>query len=374
MFHFAALLFDPEQTRQSVQVAVAGDGLTLETAQGRQVWPYSQLELAWGGAETAQIICHWQGHTLYIGDLAFLEALQTRWPAARQAELQRLRQQTKPKRRWLPLVLVTAGVLGGLGWVGVLGALWVWNRSLEQVPVSWESKLGEMAYAELAKEQPVCSEAALQAGIDQVGKRLQAVVPDQRYTLQYEVHRSPEVNAAALPGGRILINAALVAEAPSAEALAGVMAHEAAHVLERHGLKSLIGKTGLTLAVPLLLGDLGSATVALGTAGAGLLDLGFSRRQESAADAAGLALLQQAEIAPRGMLAFFDWMQRREADKGTPPELLSTHPLSAERLARLREQVAALPALKERPLELDWPRLQRQAKACLGQSGSLKPE
>lgn len=367
MFHFAALLFDPEQVRQSVQVGLASDGLTVETAQGRQVWPYSQLELAWGGAETAQVICRWQGYALYVGDRAFLDALETRWPASRLAELQRLRQQAKPKRRWLPLLLGAAVVLGALGWGGVVAALWIWNRSLDQVPVSWESKLGEMAYTELAKEQPACSETALQAGIDQLGKRLQAVVPGQRYTLKYEVHRAPEVNAAALPGGHILINAGLVAEAPSAEALAGVMAHEAAHVLERHGLKSLIGKTGLTLAVPLLLGDLGSATVALGTAGAGLLDLGFSRRQESAADAAGLALLQQAEIAPRGMLAFFDWMQRREADKGTPPELLSTHPLSAERLTRLREQVAALPALKERPLELDWPYLQRQARACLSQ-------
>ncbi|MBF2053761.1 MAG: M48 family metallopeptidase [Candidatus Sericytochromatia bacterium] len=258
---------------------------------------------------------------------------------------------------------LTACIL--LVWGSWRGLLWSRDYALRQIPPAWEAELGEQAFAEVRKESPLCGseplQQALQQALQQLGQRLQP--PDSPYTLRYSALRNESINAFALPGGQIGIHAALIAKAPGPEALAGVMAHEAAHVYAQHGLKSMLGKMGLGLLTLVIFGDMGSVMLALGGMGVGLIGLSFSRAQETEADAQGLVLLQQAGIDPQGMPAFFSWMQTEEQQAG--PAFLSTHPLSAARQQSLTQALQDLPARRFAPLQLDWPALQAAARDCL---------
>lgn len=364
----------PEPDRRTgAQLSAGPGGLEVQAAPASaagtsaQIWPWAELQLSWGGSETRLLRVDYSGQSLYIpGPLALeLFAQHLRRPQQLQVLDQARRQLRKGRnaRIWLLAGVgsLTLSVL--LVWGSWRGLLWSRDYALRQIPPAWEAELGAQAFAEMRKESPLCASDALQQAVQQLGQRLQT--PGSPYNLSYSVLRNESINAFALPGGQIGIHAALIAKAPGPEALAGVMAHEAAHVYAQHGLKSLLGKMGLGLLTLVIFGDMGSVMLALGGMGVGLIGLSFSRAQEAEADARGLALLQQAGLDPRGMPAFFDWLQAEEKQAG--PAFLSTHPLSAERLQTLEQTLQDLPAraVQLQPLSLDWPALQAAARDCL---------
>jgi beta-barrel assembly-enhancing protease len=127
----------------------------------------------------------------------------------------------------------------------------------------------------------------------------------------------------------------LLLTAPSAEAVAGVLAHELAHVTERHGMRALLREAGLGLLLSLVVGDAaGAGSVLLENASA-LTGLSHTREMERAADLEAVALLRRAERDPRGLVAMLRELAKREAEGAQLPAFLSSHPLSSERLERL---------------------------------------
>lgn len=176
------------------------------------------------------------------------------------------------------------------------------------------------------------------AALDQLVARLHPLDPeDADFPLTVAVLRGKAVNAYAALGGHVYVYEGLLRQARSPEELAGVLAHEIAHVRNRHIIQGM--------AVNLLtLGALAGA----GDPSAGaqlaylLLTMKFSRQQEAEADAQGLVRLQRAQVDAAGFAAFFDRVGRM----AEPPELLSSHPASAERAAL----VARLPGYPVRPV------------------------
>jgi predicted Zn-dependent protease len=143
----------------------------------------------------------------------------------------------------------------------------------------------------------------------------------------------------------------LIENAQSAEEVAGVMAHEIEHVEQRHSLRALVQSLGFHAVWLALTGDLGS-----GMAGEGvkhLAGLHFSREQEVAADAGGHARLVTAGIDPHGMVSFFETLAKKQI---AIPDLLSSHPASVERSARLHALVEKV--AEQKPLEYDWVEVQ----------------
>jgi predicted Zn-dependent protease len=176
---------------------------------------------------------------------------------------------------------------------------------------------------------------------------------EKGFEFKVSIQRNREVNAFAAPGGLIVVYTGLISEAGSAEEVAGVLAHEMAHVAKRHSMRQMIYGAGLLPLMGLLVGRTDAASLVRDVGQ--LSALKFSRAQEEDADRLGFDTLVAASISPEGLARFFDRLARTE---GTPAAFLSTHPSSAGRAAALRERSRASAAPEAEPLPIDWSAVQ----------------
>lgn len=239
-----------------------------------------------------------------------------------------------------PLMLVVAFLMN-------TGRIIDWT--VDAIPVKHEARIGDLVLAQTRMHTRLVESGPAYDAVRTIGARL---TQGSAYTYRWFVAEQKEVNAFAAPGGVIVVHAGLVAQTERAEELAGVLAHEVAHIEERHSLKQLIRSQGLRVLLAFVLGDWSGSAVA-GLAG-NLTDLKFSRDAEMAADRWGVTRMASAGIAPHYMENFFARMAREEGRAGTL-SLLATHPPSRERMEALRRQLGALPQQAYAPLPLDWP-------------------
>lgn len=238
----------------------------------------------------------------------------------------------------LPLLL-----LGALVWQSHAIASWAAGH----ISIANEQKLGELAFKQATAGMKLREGGVDAAAIREIGDRL---TKGSKYSYKWYVAEDPAINAFAVPGGYVVVNTGLIQAADSAEEVAGVLAHEVQHVELRHTLKNMLHTLGLRAVLALALGDVGNS--ALGNAAAQLSELKFSRDLESEADVKGLAALKRAGIAPQGMVSFFDKL--RKQDGVAPPELLSTHPASEERMEALQKLISEQGSWPSQPLPYDW--------------------
>ncbi len=173
--------------------------------------------------------------------------------------------------------------------------------------------------------------------------------------------RDPQVNAFALPGGYIGVHSGLVVTSGNESELASVLAHEIAHVAQRHiargmtqqsrsGHVMLAALAGALLAALSGSGDLAMGVAAFGQAAAVDQQLGFSRQAEQEADRVGLEMLRKAGYDPRGMADMFQRLgnaSRLNEGRGGGA-YSSTHPLSIQRMSDIQARIAELPAVHHR--------------------------
>jgi predicted Zn-dependent protease len=176
------------------------------------------------------------------------------------------------------------------------------------------------------------------------------------------------MNAFASAAGHITIFTGLLANLDREDELAGIIAHELAHVSERHiaksieknklvGAGSLLGiLAGILVGSQTKSGDSGGALVMGSIAGSQAMQLQYSRENERDADQYGLDYLVRAGFSPQGMVTGFEKIRRlqRLAGGGNTPSYLSTHPGMSERAAYMRDRIARLPlTVRERPVHND---------------------
>jgi predicted Zn-dependent protease len=201
--------------------------------------------------------------------------------------------------------------------------------------------------------------------LQHVGSRLAAQTGSQTTSYQYFVVPSSQINAFALPGGFIGVNAGLILLTKSESELASVMAHETAHVQQRHIARGLqaqsrtsLASTAAMLAAILVGAMAGSGDAAVGgfalSQGVAMQQtLNFTRMEEAEADRVGIGFLANAGFSPAAMPAFFDEMQRREGvSESGPLDMLRSHPVTSERIAetRARAQAFGPRVISESPL------------------------
>lgn len=206
------------------------------------------------------------------------------------------------------------------------------------------AQMGAASYQKIKEETPVATDPAVNAYVNCVVHALTAEVGGQ-WTVT--VFKSKQVNAFALPGGKIGVYTGLLKVADGPAQLAAVIGHEMGHVLAGHVNARMSAKYATSAGVQLLasfLGGGGSAAsnreiMALLGLGAqvGLL-LPYGRGQESEADIIGLQLMARAGFDPRAAVTL--WQNMRAAGGGAPPELLSTHPSNASRIDHLQQNMA----------------------------------
>jgi predicted Zn-dependent protease len=372
---FPALLHDPA-TGATRRVLIGwraawGGALTIDDGGAQREVPAAALALAAGGWRGDAIHLTWEDDgraaAVTIDDPGALVALGPELATRFGEELARVRRRRARQRRGLAL-LVALGALAVLLPLGAAVAAVVFRDAIldaitRRLPVAVDLRLGEWAYQEVAASGRLAAQGPALDAVRLVGRRLVDALPETggvpaaAFRFRFEVLRDGTVNAFAAPGGLVVVHAGLLAEAESADEVAGVLAHEVAHVAARHSLRQLLFQLGLVASLRLLLGD--DAGQAVGSVLTQLGSLRFSRDQERDADRRGVELLARARLPAAGLESFFDRLAGRG---GAAPALLSSHPPSAERAAALARLIGERGRWPTEPLELDWDAVRRDAR------------
>ena len=212
-------------------------------------------------------------------------------------------------------------------------------------------KLGQEAASEVRRELPMLNDDRVDDYVEDVGARLVAAIPSEfrhngfRYT--FDVVNQKEINAFALPGGPMFLNRGMIEAAKSEGEMAGVMAHEIAHVALRHGTaqatsgqKWAIGSAIGQIAGAILGGGLGQVLSTGSQIIPGLKIMQYGREFEREADLLGAQILARAGYDPREMANMFRTIERESGSSG--PEWLSSHPNPGNRYNAIINEAKSL--------------------------------
>ncbi len=220
-----------------------------------------------------------------------------------------------------------------------------------------ERMIGEKVYREVQRQMPVAQNPWLEDQLFSVFSHLLSQT-QMGQPIGLLIINDPQINAFAVPGGLFALNTGLVTSARNMDEVAGVMAHEIAHVTQRHYSRSqeaFKGQGLLALAGVLVVGAL-VASQADGDAGAAVMmgsqaalmdkQLTYSRNQEREADRIGMQYMYTAGYNPQSMADFFEVMHRATSRVSFLPDFWFTHPLTTERMSEARLRANQLPRVK----------------------------
>ncbi|MEE9412139.1 MAG: M48 family metalloprotease [Methylococcales bacterium] len=221
-----------------------------------------------------------------------------------------------------------------------------------------EKKFGKRFFYALQQRAELNKDLEIHEYIELLGQRLVKNSDSPQVPFHFFVVMDPQINAFAGPGGYIGINAGLILRSKREGELASVMAHEIAHVTQRHlyrayeASKQLSIPATMATIASLLLGfvspELAQGALIATQAGSIQYQINFTRDNEQEADRVGMQMLSQSQYDPRNMVSFFKTLQEASRLYGNgPPEFLRTHPLPTSRIADAAARADKFPHVKE---------------------------
>jgi predicted Zn-dependent protease len=318
------------------------------------VWPYASLRsgvpLDAGAPDVLLGLKPAGAETLYVADPHFSAAL-----LKRAGGLSAARQRLAGLRPGAVFAALVAAVVGTV-WSFDLQPLQTVARLM---PQQMRDTMGRNVVGQLTSHMRVCETTPGRDALDRLTQRLLTAASDQPIPVRVVVINWSLVNAFAAPGGHLILTRGLIETAGSSDEVAGVLAHELGHTLELHPETGLIRGVALGVAADLVFAGSSSTT----NLGVMLADLRYTRVAEREADTHAVRILKNAGISPKGFADFFERLEpEAKAEKGKKPKdddgttrlltILSSHPLTKERVAMVRGQPAypATPALAD----ADW--------------------
>lgn len=220
--------------------------------------------------------------------------------------------------------------------------------ALNLISVNDEIALGRRAQQQVRQQVPELRDRAVSAYVAGLGRRLAAHADGPRYPYTFDVANKPDINAFALPGGPIWIHRGAIAAAQNESQLAGVLAHEIAHIANRHAAaqitKGTFANVGLGILGAVLGGGRGAEIAQMGAGiAAQATMMKFSRDAEREADLKALQYMRRAGYDPRGMVEFLRVLRAEQGrNPGSVATFFSSHPAPAERVTRLQQQASRL--------------------------------
>jgi predicted Zn-dependent protease len=217
-----------------------------------------------------------------------------------------------------------------------------------------EERVGREAMRKIRQHRDFVTDPEITAYLNALGERLAASSAKPYLQFEFFAVRDPSINAFALPGGFIGVHTGLLSAVRSESELAGVIAHEIAHVTQNHIARLVDSQrgSGLTtlaaLAVAILAArsnpEVAQAAVTTAQALSVQSQLDFTRENEKEADRVGFQNLDSAGFDPTGMASFFErLMHQTRFQDSSAPTYLRTHPLSHERMADMQNRAANTP-------------------------------
>jgi predicted Zn-dependent protease len=205
-----------------------------------------------------------------------------------------------------------------------------------------EIALGRQLAQEVEKQSKLVDDPVIGEYVNRIGQNL-VRNSDAKVPFTIKVLDNDEVNAFALPGGYFFVNSGLIGLADSEAELAGVMAHEIAHVTARHGTRQA-SRAQITnwASIPLIFigGGIGYAAQQAAGLALPLTFLKFSRGFEEEADFLGVQYLYKTGYDPNAMITFFERIQAKEKKKpGTLSKAFSSHPPTGDRIKKTQKSI-----------------------------------
>ena len=252
----------------------------------------------------------------------------------------------------------------GVGWAAGLGTgSSAFDQNLPDlgspataaVSLDEEYRAGLGWFAGIRQTGQIIEDPEISDYIQEIGHSLSSRAEEGQHQFYYFVLKDPVINAFAMPGGFIAIHSGLILATNNENELAGVMAHETAHVTQRHLVRQLIDQShaGLMSTAAMLAAILLGATAGRGSSGGGMEgailatqsaaiqhQINYTRGDEYEADRIGIGTMASAGYDPLGMASFFQTLDRNSPDPSRVKaiEFLMDHPLSAERVAEARNR------------------------------------
>ena len=330
----------------SGSLSVAAGELRFEGGDVYVQMPISGIRIEAGGLNNEHFLFQHDsrpGWTLSTADRLVLDEM------ALTADREVQKQISSARRRKLALTkfYIAGGVL--LVLIGAAVLLLFFLKSAlaravaSRLPPAWEQQFGDAAMDSMRKEMKIIENSKWEAQLDVIRSKLLPGLTNTLYPINIHVAEASELNAFALPGGHIVVFTGLLKSIERPEELAGVLAHEIAHITERHVLRKTIESLGLVLVLQSLFGDTSRLLAVASQGSEFLLQQKFSRDFEREADDVGWRYLVTAKIDPKGMIDFFAKLEKEAQNAGsTQLGLLATHPPTRERIQRLEANWKAL--------------------------------
>lgn len=240
-----------------------------------------------------------------------------------------------------------------LGSVVVLAPGCAYNEELGRSQLLFVSsdqmaQLAASAWTDLKKEEKITTDPKYVNRMKRVAPKIIQASGNNPANWEVQVFASKSLNAFALPGGKIGFYTGILDIMDNDDQIACVMGHEVAHVNYNHSgerySQSTLAQGGLTVAQVAVSGSSYQNQI-LGVLGAGAslgVILPFSRKHELEADKFGLRYMHRAGYNPDEAIRFWQKMSASKSGSGAPPEILSTHPSDATRIAQLQREIALI--------------------------------
>lgn len=222
-----------------------------------------------------------------------------------------------------------------------------------------EAQIGQAIMREIRASGTLVEDPQINEYINEIGHRISAFANTAGQKFTFFVVDAPSINAFALPGGYIGVHSGLIQASRSEDELAGVLAHEIAHVTQRHIARAVhASQRQSILSMAMMLGAIlagvagaggdviqGAIAVAQGTSAQ--QQINFTRSNEYEADRIGIMALADSGFDPTGMASFFEVISRNTRPvESRVPEFLMTHPVSSARIAEARNRARAYPQVQ----------------------------
>jgi len=228
------------------------------------------------------------------------------------------------------------------------------------LPKSEEDRLGRAIMAQIRMSGTVIDDPLITEYVNDIGHRIAAQTNDGDHSFEFFVVDDQRINAFAIPGGYIGVHTGLLQATRNEDELAGVLAHEIAHVTQRHIARALHANQRQSILTTALMlgaiiagvaagdGDAAQAGMAVAQGTAVQQQINFTRSNEYEADRIGIAALADAGFDPYGMASFFEVMSRLQPSDPSmrTPEFLRTHPVTSTRISEARSRAAGYPRVQ----------------------------
>ena len=206
------------------------------------------------------------------------------------------------------------------------------------VPITWDTKIGAPVGAQIASYYQTCEDPALNQALDNLLTKLQPSRTGYDFTIT--ILKNDQANAFAVPGGGIYIFSGLLEQSESFDEVAGIVAHEIGHVIERHGAERM-AKSGFIQGIiqSVLIGSGGDATMSqIANVVGNYASMKYGRDQELESDHWGVKLMIESGYEPEALIGVMDILEKASGGS-SKPEFQSSHPSPENRREKIREAI-----------------------------------